>query len=104
MEQPPHMIRLSWGFQVNKPSKEDFQNEFSILSTQRSFIISASTPEEREDWLTALQDAIHENTKRRSSFDVRKLHKMPSVLVRYLVMWFSLLFNQENGFYIYGTG
>jgi hypothetical protein len=28
-------------FQVSKPTKEDFQNEFSIITTQRSFTISA---------------------------------------------------------------
>jgi len=56
------------GMRVEIPHAQDFDNEFSIISTSRSFTLQASCPSEREGWLTALKEAIAENAFRRSSF------------------------------------
>ncbi|KAI0232072.1 hypothetical protein LSAT2_017572 [Lamellibrachia satsuma] len=62
------------GMKVSKPLKEAFQNEFSIISTRRSFTISARTSEERDEWLEALQKAIEENHQKRYSFEMKRSH------------------------------
>ncbi|CAH1784124.1 unnamed protein product [Owenia fusiformis] len=62
-----HVLPLT-GMKVSKPAQEDFANEFSIYSTQRSFSISASSPQERDEWLSALTGAIQNVMVNRRSF------------------------------------
>ncbi|KAJ7351870.1 FYVE, RhoGEF and PH domain-containing protein 5 [Desmophyllum pertusum] len=47
---------------------QTFVNEFSIISTTRSFTLTASTPEERDKWVEALNHAIDVVTKRKITF------------------------------------
>ncbi|ESO90485.1 hypothetical protein LOTGIDRAFT_123253, partial [Lottia gigantea] len=65
------------GMKVSKPLAEDFKNEFSILSVQRSFTVAASTPEERDDWLKTLSNVIEEAAQRKNTFQTVKLHATP---------------------------
>ncbi|ELT96558.1 hypothetical protein CAPTEDRAFT_180983 [Capitella teleta] len=67
------------GMKVIRPTKEDFQNEFSIISTQRSFTISASTSDEKEEWLSVLEETIAENIRRRSSYTSTK-QSIPAII------------------------
>ncbi|KAH8031814.1 hypothetical protein HPB51_020932 [Rhipicephalus microplus] len=60
------------GMKVMVPPQQDYQNEFSVYTTKRSFILSASSPEEREEWISALNKAIEDNIHRKSSFHVLK--------------------------------
>lgn len=56
------------GMQVTVPDSPDLVNEFSIISTTRSFTLTASTPEERDDWIESLNKAIDIVTKRKITF------------------------------------
>uniref|UniRef100_A0A3B4EZ92 FYVE, RhoGEF and PH domain-containing protein 6-like n=1 Tax=Pundamilia nyererei TaxID=303518 RepID=A0A3B4EZ92_9CICH len=56
------------GMKVSKPSQEAYQNELNIVSVERSFILSASSAEEQDEWLEAISTAISEHTKKTSSF------------------------------------
>ncbi|KAL9960559.1 hypothetical protein ACROYT_G034034 [Oculina patagonica] len=56
------------GMQVLVSDSPDFVNEFSIISTTRSFTLTASTPEERDQWIEALNNAIDVVTKRKITF------------------------------------
>ncbi|XP_061698543.1 FYVE, RhoGEF and PH domain-containing protein 6-like isoform X2 [Syngnathoides biaculeatus] len=56
------------GMKVSKPSPEAHQNEFTIESVERSFILSASSPAERDEWLEALSAAVGDYTKKKISF------------------------------------
>ncbi|XP_071960795.1 uncharacterized protein [Antedon mediterranea] len=58
------------GMKVSRPVQEDFQNEFSIISVQRSFTLSASTPELRDEWIEALMTAITDYAQKKSSFNL----------------------------------
>ncbi|XP_015232207.1 PREDICTED: FYVE, RhoGEF and PH domain-containing protein 6-like [Cyprinodon variegatus] len=62
-----NMLSLS-GMKVSKPSQEAYQNELNIESVERSFILSASSAAERDEWLTTISSAISEYTKRKISF------------------------------------
>ncbi|CAH1266522.1 FGD6 [Branchiostoma lanceolatum] len=62
-----NMLQLA-GMKVMKPV-QDFLNELSIISVQRSFTLSASCAEERDDWMQALTAAIRDNAAKRSTFD-----------------------------------
>ncbi|KAI4891345.1 hypothetical protein NFI96_015733, partial [Prochilodus magdalenae] len=53
---------------VSKPSQEGYQNELHIESVERSFILSASSPHIRDEWLEAISTAISNCTKRVISF------------------------------------
>lgn len=79
---PGGALRLNYelpleGMRVETPRAEDFKNEFSVISTSRSFTLQASSAEERDEWLRALREAITDNASRRSSFLQAKL---PEVL------------------------
>ncbi|XP_068170336.1 FYVE, RhoGEF and PH domain-containing protein 6-like isoform X2 [Antennarius striatus] len=54
--------------QVSKPSQEAYQNELNIVSVERSFILSASSAAERDEWLEAMSTAISDYTKKKISF------------------------------------
>uniref|UniRef100_A0A8C5GF43 FYVE, RhoGEF and PH domain-containing protein 6-like n=1 Tax=Gouania willdenowi TaxID=441366 RepID=A0A8C5GF43_GOUWI len=60
-----NMLSLS-GMKVSKPSQE--VNELNIESVQRSFILSASSATERDEWLHAISTAINDYTKKKISF------------------------------------
>ncbi|XP_022098292.1 FYVE, RhoGEF and PH domain-containing protein 6-like isoform X2 [Acanthaster planci] len=65
-----HNVLSLAGMRVSKPAQEDYKNEFSIISVQRSFTLAANTPEERDSWVAALNKAITEYASKRSSFAV----------------------------------
>ncbi|XP_077546989.1 uncharacterized protein LOC144159399 isoform X3 [Haemaphysalis longicornis] len=74
---PQGFLRVNYelplsGMKVMVPPQQDYQNEFSVYTTKRSFILSASSPEEREEWISALNTAIQDNIHRKSSFHVQK--------------------------------
>ncbi|XP_064632195.1 titin-like isoform X2 [Lineus longissimus] len=87
-----HVLSLA-GMKACKPTQEEFQNEFSVISIQRSFTISAkmdfphylvfdcSTPRERDAWLAALTQAIEDNAEKRSTFEQAKTHPEKLVMV-----------------------
>ncbi|XP_048588201.1 titin isoform X2 [Nematostella vectensis] len=56
------------GMKVILPESQEFVNEFSIISTTRSFTLSASTSAERDEWLEELERAINAMTKKKISF------------------------------------
>ncbi|XP_029969689.1 FYVE, RhoGEF and PH domain-containing protein 6-like [Salarias fasciatus] len=56
------------GMKVSKPSQEAYQNELNIESVERSFILSASSATERDEWLEAIARAIDDYTKKKISF------------------------------------
>ncbi|KAL7643996.1 UNVERIFIED_CONTAM: hypothetical protein RMT77_006009 [Armadillidium vulgare] len=60
------------GMRVDIPVSEDFQNEFTVISTSRSFTIRASSSKERDEWITCLREAIESNATRRYSFEKAK--------------------------------
>ncbi|XP_038872938.1 FYVE, RhoGEF and PH domain-containing protein 6-like [Salvelinus namaycush] len=61
------MLSLT-GMKVSKPSQEAFQNELTIESVERSFILSGSSAVERDDWLEAISTAINDYTRKKISF------------------------------------
>ncbi|XP_074645967.1 uncharacterized protein LOC141902225 [Tubulanus polymorphus] len=81
------------GMKVKKPTQDDFENEFSIISIQRSFTLSAkpdineplilqcSTSEEREQWLTVLTKAIDDNAVKRSTYEIAKTNPQGIVTI-----------------------
>ncbi|XP_014329345.1 FYVE, RhoGEF and PH domain-containing protein 6-like [Xiphophorus maculatus] len=62
-----NMLSLA-GMKVSKPSQEAYQNELNIESVERSFILSASSAAERDEWLKTISSAISEYTKKKISF------------------------------------
>ncbi|XP_034735556.1 FYVE, RhoGEF and PH domain-containing protein 6-like [Etheostoma cragini] len=56
------------GMKVSKPSQEAYQNELNIESVERSFILSASSATERDEWLEAISTAISDYTRKKISF------------------------------------
>ncbi|XP_028823311.1 FYVE, RhoGEF and PH domain-containing protein 6-like isoform X1 [Denticeps clupeoides] len=62
-----NMLSLA-GMKVTRPPQEGYQNELHIESVERSFILSASSAAERDEWLEAISAAISEHTKRKISF------------------------------------
>ncbi|KAM6937893.1 FYVE, RhoGEF and PH domain-containing protein 6-like [Xenentodon cancila] len=62
-----NMLSLA-GMKVSKPSQEAYQNELNIESVERSFILSASSATERDEWLDAISTAISEYTKKKITF------------------------------------
>ncbi|XP_070266940.1 FYVE, RhoGEF and PH domain-containing protein 6 isoform X2 [Myotis yumanensis] len=55
-------------FLVKKPTQEAYQNELQIESVERSFILSASSATERDEWLEAISRSIEEYAKKRITF------------------------------------
>ncbi|KAL0968730.1 hypothetical protein UPYG_G00270940 [Umbra pygmaea] len=62
-----NMMSLA-GMKVSKPSQEAYQNELTIEGVERSFILSASSAAERDDWLEAISMAIKDHTRKKISF------------------------------------
>ncbi|XP_076877587.1 uncharacterized protein LOC143526804 [Brachyhypopomus gauderio] len=60
------------GMKVTKPSQEGYQNELNIESVERSFILSCSSPANRDEWLEAISAAIDDFTKKQISFNTSK--------------------------------
>ncbi|KAK2882870.1 FYVE, RhoGEF and PH domain-containing protein 6 [Channa argus] len=56
------------GMKVSKPSQEAYQNELNIESIERSFILSASSATERDEWLEAIAKAIDDYAKKKITF------------------------------------
>uniref|UniRef100_A0A674B2V1 FYVE, RhoGEF and PH domain containing 6 n=1 Tax=Salmo trutta TaxID=8032 RepID=A0A674B2V1_SALTR len=61
------MLSLA-GMKVSKPSQEAYQNELNIESVERSFILSASSATERDEWLAAIATAIDDHTRKKITF------------------------------------
>uniref|UniRef100_A0A8D0HH68 FYVE, RhoGEF and PH domain-containing protein 6 n=1 Tax=Sphenodon punctatus TaxID=8508 RepID=A0A8D0HH68_SPHPU len=66
-----NMLSLA-GMKVRKPTQEAYQNELNIESVERSFILSASSATERDEWLEAISRSIEEYTKKRITFNPSK--------------------------------
>uniref|UniRef100_A0A803WB56 FYVE, RhoGEF and PH domain containing 6 n=1 Tax=Ficedula albicollis TaxID=59894 RepID=A0A803WB56_FICAL len=66
-----NMLSLA-GMKVKKPTQEAYQNELNIESVERSFILSASSATERDEWLDAISKSIEEYTKKRITFNPSK--------------------------------
>ncbi|KAM4748853.1 FYVE, RhoGEF and PH domain-containing protein 6 [Rhinophrynus dorsalis] len=66
-----NMLSLA-GMKVRKPTQEAYQNELKIESVERSFILSASSATERDDWLEAISGAIEEYAKKKITFNPTK--------------------------------
>uniref|UniRef100_A0A8C3YLY6 FYVE, RhoGEF and PH domain-containing protein 6 n=1 Tax=Catagonus wagneri TaxID=51154 RepID=A0A8C3YLY6_9CETA len=62
-----NMLSLT-GMKVRKPTQEAYQNELKIESVERSFILSASSAPERDEWLEAISRSIEEYAKKRITF------------------------------------
>ncbi|XP_017261042.1 FYVE, RhoGEF and PH domain-containing protein 6 isoform X2 [Kryptolebias marmoratus] len=71
-----NMLSLA-GMKVSKPSQEAYQNELNIESVERSFILSASSASERDEWLEAISTAISEHTKKKISFIAGNQYEEP---------------------------
>ncbi|XP_014675141.1 PREDICTED: FYVE, RhoGEF and PH domain-containing protein 6-like [Priapulus caudatus] len=70
---PNTMYRLSAilplsGMKVVKPALEAYENEFHIITVERSFTFATRTPSEREEWIVAIAPAVIENAEKRSTF------------------------------------
>ncbi|XP_061662143.1 FYVE, RhoGEF and PH domain-containing protein 6 [Syngnathoides biaculeatus] len=63
------------GMKVSKPSQEAYQNELNIESVERSFILSASSATERDEWLEAIAEAIDDHAKKKISFISSRSHE-----------------------------
>ncbi|KAK7481794.1 hypothetical protein BaRGS_00026941, partial [Batillaria attramentaria] len=74
------------GMKVVAPKLDEFKNEFSIISTQRSLTVAASTPDEREAWLTALYNAMDENSERYHTFKSMQQEPKTSLLDKDFVL------------------
>ncbi|BFZ08455.1 hypothetical protein BsWGS_11493 [Bradybaena similaris] len=74
------------GMKINSPKLEDYKFEFNIISVQRSFTLTASTSEEKEQWVTALQAAIEDNTKKHHTFQAVKQAPQTSLLDKDFVL------------------
>ncbi|XP_028286422.1 FYVE, RhoGEF and PH domain-containing protein 6-like isoform X2 [Parambassis ranga] len=62
-----NMLSLA-GMKVSKPSQEANQNELNIESVERSFILSASSATERDEWLEVISAAISDYIKKKITF------------------------------------
>jgi len=56
------------GMRIVKPHQDDFEKELQIISSTRSFTLSANKVAEREEWYNLLCKAIEEHAKRRGTF------------------------------------
>ncbi|GFN90871.1 fyve, rhogef and ph domain-containing protein 6 [Plakobranchus ocellatus] len=74
------------GMKVISPKLEDHENEFNIISVQRSFTLCASTPELKQQWVTALHKAIEENAQRHNTFETVKQGPQTSLLDKDFVL------------------
>ncbi|KAJ8269228.1 hypothetical protein COCON_G00118350 [Conger conger] len=61
------MLSLA-GMKVSKPTQEAYQNELNIESVERSFILSASSATERDEWLEAISKAMEDYTRKKITF------------------------------------
>ncbi|XP_039214056.1 FYVE, RhoGEF and PH domain-containing protein 6 isoform X1 [Crotalus tigris] len=66
-----NMLSLA-GMKVKKPIHEAYQNELNIESVERSFILSANSATERDEWLETISRSIEEYTKKRITFNPAK--------------------------------
>ncbi|XP_069830388.1 FYVE, RhoGEF and PH domain-containing protein 6 [Dendropsophus ebraccatus] len=66
-----NMLSLA-GMKVRKPTQEAYQNELNIESVERSFILSASSASERDDWLDAISAAIEAYARKKITFNPAK--------------------------------
>ncbi|KAM6437264.1 FYVE, RhoGEF and PH domain-containing protein 6 [Liasis olivaceus] len=66
-----NMLSLA-GMKVKKPTHEAYQNELNIESVERSFILSANSATERDEWLETISRSIEDYTKKRITFNPTK--------------------------------
>lgn len=50
----------------------DFDNEFNVISTTRSFTLVSSSAQARDEWISAMTQAISEFQSKLSSFSTTK--------------------------------
>ncbi|XP_051544329.1 FYVE, RhoGEF and PH domain-containing protein 6-like isoform X2 [Myxocyprinus asiaticus] len=72
------MLSLA-GMKVSKPSQEAYQNELNIESVERSFILSANSATERDEWLEAITNAIDDYTRKKISFFSSKCQELEGI-------------------------
>ena len=56
--------------QVRHPNADEFQTEFNIASPVRSCTLRASSVQERNDWLEAMNSAIEDHVNRKATFNI----------------------------------
>uniref|UniRef100_A0A8C4QNI1 Uncharacterized protein n=1 Tax=Eptatretus burgeri TaxID=7764 RepID=A0A8C4QNI1_EPTBU len=54
--------------QVYRPVTEAYPNEFHLLSLERSFVLTASSPQERDEWIHAIKRAVEDDAQKRATF------------------------------------
>uniref|UniRef100_T1JLM4 FYVE, RhoGEF and PH domain-containing protein 6 n=1 Tax=Strigamia maritima TaxID=126957 RepID=T1JLM4_STRMM len=67
-ELPLSGMRFPKAPNVVVPTNEEYLNEFSVISSTRSFTLSANSLQERDEWVSALNNAIKSNALRRGTF------------------------------------
>ena len=59
---------------------QDCENEFKVISTSRSFTLAACSLEDRDEWISALNEAISQYQFKQLSFNPTKTLPSQSVL------------------------
>ncbi|XP_054153190.1 FYVE, RhoGEF and PH domain-containing protein 6-like [Oppia nitens] len=62
-----HELPLT-GMKVRLPEQQDYPNEFSVIAQVKSLTLAASSPEERDEWVAAVNAIIREDTNKMLSF------------------------------------
>uniref|UniRef100_T1J575 FYVE, RhoGEF and PH domain-containing protein 6 n=1 Tax=Strigamia maritima TaxID=126957 RepID=T1J575_STRMM len=72
------------------PTNEEFLNEFSVISSTRSFTLSANSLQERDEWVSTLNNAIQSNAKRRGTLTLsteKTIDDMETTLGKNAPVW-----------------
>uniref|UniRef100_UPI00358DDCAA FYVE, RhoGEF and PH domain-containing protein 6-like isoform X2 n=1 Tax=Myxine glutinosa TaxID=7769 RepID=UPI00358DDCAA len=54
--------------QVYRPVTEAYPNEFHLSSPERSFVLTASSPQERDEWIHTIKRAAEDDAQKRATF------------------------------------
>ena len=54
--------------QVDLPATEDYENEFNVISTTRSFTLVSSSAQMRDEWISVLKKAINDFQSKQLTF------------------------------------
>eukprot|EP00795_Rhopilema_esculentum_P002176 gene2176-17767_t len=70
------------GMMLDVPESIDFNKELTIISPKRSFTVVASSKEERDEWVAAIQSAIDDVSRKIGTFTIKLEHgeKFPTSL------------------------
>lgn len=64
------------GLTVSASTTEDMENEFNIISVERSFTVAASSKEEKDQWVSALERAVLEHMETKINLEALKLRRL----------------------------